>query len=366
MKQRPVTWLNTMLFSVLTASVRLLAEEAVNEIPEEVAAEFQSRWHGETEVVVVDTLRGDNGRVGGNDRQLSVFSDFIESMETKHRDRWLTLCFLPAAVATLDRLAESEQRRRCAKFPVSLGEEWAPSRTMNTLLNETMKRLRRTEVHLLNLVGAFCGFSVILELLLAGIAPRTIVFAPGRGFPYCADEILEAVPGRISCFETLLLTLGYEPDPLNEHLEDAGVPLMIMTAAEQSQFLSASGKISLRHDIPCQSLSAREELRESAAFDFSYPCVGIEGGQLSSTVRVYVDEDTSVAVDRHWATRPRVCRHGALPVDSEAVDKYKGAMVNQLNAYSWERHTKYLERLRRNSEHRCRWYAPCVPSEHNI
>ncbi len=42
------------------------------------------------------------------------------------------------------------------------------------------------------------------------------------------------------------------------------MPLMIMTAAEQSQFLSASGKISLRHDIPCQSLSAREELRESA------------------------------------------------------------------------------------------------------
>jgi len=313
-------------------------------------------------VVAIDTLRADGGfsygdpRDGGftyDDRRVHVFSDLIASMETTHRDRWLTLCFLPPGVTAVDQLSEPEQRRPCAKFPVWLGEEWAPSRTRSTLLNETMQRMRRKEVHLLNLAGSFCGFSVILELLHARVFPRTVVFAPGRRFPHCAKEI--AKTGRD--FESFLLSLGYHPDPLNDLLEDAGVPLTILTAVEQSEFLAASGELSLRADIPCQSLSARDELREGAEFDYTCPCAGLQDGLLSSRARIYADEDASVAVDRLWATRPKACRQDKLLLDSNVVERDKGALVDTLNAYFWDRQGRTSELLRLNSKHYCKWSA---------
>jgi hypothetical protein len=345
--------LNTMLTAL--AASQLLAEEneAVNEIPEEVAAELESRLRAE-EVIVVETLRGPSGR-GHDNRQLEVLSRFVTSMETKHARRWLTLCFLPIGLEAVDSVADSEMRRPCAKFPVWLGEEWAPSRTTRTLLQETVERLRTTEVHLLNLVGSFCGQSVILELLRARVIPRTVVFASGRGFAHCAQEIFastEAVVGfRAHDMETFLRSLGYYLDPLTELLEEAGVPLTILTVGEPSEFLQASGKFRLRDDIPCQSLSARDELRESAELNFSIPCVGLEGGKLVSRVRLHADEDTSVAVDRLLATRPRICRQGASSNDDQ---ERKQQMINILNTHFWDRQ-RNLDRLRTHSQHFCKW-----------
>ena len=353
-------WLNSMLFSVLAASLLLAADqEAFNQLPQEVADAIERRLHAEEEVIVVDTLRGPSG--GNYDsRQLAVFSDFVAAMETKHRDRWVTLCFPPTGVATVDQLAEAEQGRSCAKFPVWLGEEWAPSRTNQsnrTLLQETMERLRRNEVHLLNVVGSFCGFSVIFELLQAGIFPRTIVFAAGRSFPHCAEELADVVESIVGYrsfdFETFLQQLGYQTDPLNAILEEAGVPLIIVTAPTPSDFLAARTKMKLRAEIPCLSLSARDELRESAPLGLQVSWTALEGGTCSSIARVYADEDASVAIDRLYATLPKVCRRRG-----DGVDMDKEAMVHEFNENVWAHQNKWRTgSLSLNSKHYCKWYA---------
>jgi hypothetical protein len=350
--------LSWTLVSAFTASPPRGDEEAFNEVPTEVAEEIERRLQAEEDVVIVDLLRGSRGLIRDN-RRLDVFSDLVASLETKHGDRWLTLCFLPLGVPTIDRLAASEQRRPCAKFPVWLGEEWAPSRTRSTLLTEAMQRLRRSEVHLLNVAGSFCGYAVILELLAARVFPRTVVFNPGRGFEHCAREIMDAagsVFGFPADFEDFLLSLGYFPDPMNELLDDAGVPLAMLTAAEPSRFLQASTNLRIRADVPCQSLSARDELRDYAEFDLSFPCVGSDGGKLSSRVRVYADEDMSVAVDRLWKSLPRVCKNSAL--DIAVIDNDKSAIVDSLHSNFWVRLTRgSTESLQVNKDHICRWSA---------
>jgi hypothetical protein len=68
------------------------------------------------------------------------------------------------------------------------------------------------------------------------------------------------------------MTLGYSPGPMGELPEDAGVPLIIVTAQEPSPFLDRSGRLLLRDYAPCQSLSARDEARHSAEFDLIFPC----------------------------------------------------------------------------------------------
>ena len=353
-------WLNSMLFSVLAASLLLAADqEAFNQLPQEVADAIERRLHAEEEVVVVDTLRGPSGD-NYDSRQLAVFSDFVAAMETKHRDRWVTLCFPPTGVATVDQLAEAEQGRSCAKFPVWLGEEWAPSRATQsnrTLLQETMERLRRNEVHLLNVVGSFCGFSVIFELLQAGIFPRTIVFAAGRSFPHCAEELADVVESIVGYrsfdFETFLQQLGYQTDPLNEILEEAGVPLTIVTAPTPSEFLAVRAKMKLRADIPCLSLSARDELRESALLGLQVSPTALEGGACSSIARVYADEDASVAIDRLYATLPKVCRRRG-----DGVEMDKEAMVHAFNKNVYAHQNSWrTDRLSLNSKHYCKWYG---------
>ena len=131
------------------------------------------------------------------------------------------------------------------------------------------------------------------------------------------------------------------------------MPLIIVTAPTPSDFLAARTKMKLRAEIPCLSLSARDELRESSPFGLQVSWTALEGGTCSSIARVYADEDASVAIDRLYATLPKVCRRRG-----DGVEMDKEAMVHAFNKNVYaHQNTWRTDRLSLNSKHYCKWYG---------
>ena len=79
-----------------------------------------------------------------------------------------SFCFQPDDMIGAGHAARVSADQDCVKFPACLGADWSPTRSTDTLLVEALKRANESRVTWLDLRGACCPLSVLMELLLAG------------------------------------------------------------------------------------------------------------------------------------------------------------------------------------------------------